>query len=76
MYRGYIYNFSGDEMNHREKILALRTTIELIVKNSANITRKYLADLFGLSRSCIDTVIRGMNDIHQQDSFLYYGERL
>ena len=76
MCRGYIYNIGGDEMNHREKVLAIRNAIELIVKGSADITSKYLAELFNLSVRSINRMIVDMDNIHRQNDILYYGERL
>ena len=63
-------------MNQREKTLALRSAIELIVKFTKNVTSKYLAGLFKLTVSCINRTIIDMDNIHRQDIYLYYGERL
>lgn len=63
-------------MNHRDKILSLRVTIELIVKNTTGVTTKYLAELFNLSYSHMKKVIRDMDNIHRQNDVLYYGEIL
>ena len=63
-------------MNHRDKILALRAAIELIVKNTVGITTKYLAELFNLKVWSVNKIIRDMDNIHRQNDALYYGVKL
>ena len=63
-------------MNHRDKVLALRSAIELIVKNSTVITSKYLAELFNLKVWNVNKIIRDMDNVHRQNDVLYYGDVL
>ena len=63
-------------MNNKEKIKTRTLAIELLVKNTDNLTTKCLALIFNVSYTHMHKIIRGINNIHRQDSTLYYGERL
>ena len=77
MYRGYIYNISGDEMkiSLRDRINNRRRDLLAIVM-SGSFTVKEVAKKLGVSIYVVRDDVHTLDNVHWQDCILYYGERL
>lgn len=68
--------YVGDNMNQFERVRARKACIKGMVQASKEVTTKDIAEVLYVSVKTVCGYIRDMPNIHRQDNFLYYGERL